>query len=142
MLRYKSPLGWCTIQQNVASFHEDRYIEIDLKTDHLVSSLLLQGGNGNHSAYSYGSKIKVQWRDSKTSSFVYYNGSDGTEVYDAFHSTNKDKTMVHEINDYIYIYIYKVIIFINVCMYIYKVILMRNITHFNEKAAQIVITSK
>ena len=82
-LRYNHSEGWCTISyppylRGGAFFG---YIQIDLKVDHTVSAILLRRGGGRQRVYSYGEKIKIQYRDNGASLFGSYKGFDGPEVW-------------------------------------------------------------
>ena len=79
-LRYNAKNSWCTGYRTSGSFNEKGYIQVDLKSDYKVSAILLQGGAGSNGDYSYGEKMKIQWRDNKTNFFGYYKGADGPEV--------------------------------------------------------------
>ena len=79
-LRYNHPEGWCSIMITEGSFNPGRYIEIALKSDSKISALLLQKGNGKYGSYGYGDKIRLQWRDSKTSFFGYFKDRVGPDV--------------------------------------------------------------
>ena len=84
-LRYNHQEGWCTRIYPTAWFNENGYIQVDLKVDYTVSAILLRRGGGTQKIYSYGKVIKIQWKDSKTASFAFYNSTDGPEVCWLYH---------------------------------------------------------
>ena len=79
-VRYNHPEGWCSYSYLYEGFIENGYIQLDLKVDHTVSAILLRRGGGRHRDYSYGKKVKIQWKESRGFSFGLYNGSGGPEV--------------------------------------------------------------
>ena len=79
-VRYNHPEGWYTKKYPHEGFTENGYIQIDLKVDHTVSAILLQRGGGRHRDYSYGKKVKIQWKPGGIGSFGYYKDKDGSEV--------------------------------------------------------------
>ena len=82
--RYNVESGWCTLggpDYDNGVFNSKYYLQVDLVVDHTISGILLQGLK-NSNAYSYGTKIRIQWSDNASNAFGYYKDRAGNVVRD------------------------------------------------------------
>ena len=78
--RYNVGDGWCTVQgPKPGRFDPKLYLEVDLKSDHLVTSILLQGKKDSL-YHSYGEKLQIQWKKSGDTDFGYFKGPNGRVI--------------------------------------------------------------
>lgn len=81
--RYNVGAGWCTIAgHKPGRFDPNLYLEIELESDQLVTSILLQGLKDSLD-HSYGEKLQIQWKKSGDADFGYVKGPNGMVI--SFH---------------------------------------------------------